>query len=63
MKKLLAVVLALGALAVLPECGRKKCCKKECAPQECPTVVAQNDQRVSGPLSEKEVGWDKEDFA
>ncbi|OQA36147.1 MAG: hypothetical protein BWY54_00241 [Candidatus Dependentiae bacterium ADurb.Bin331] len=58
MKKLFVIALALTALTLLPECGRKKCCK-----QECSTVVAQNEKRVSGPLAEKEAGWSKEDYA
>ncbi|MBI2774762.1 hypothetical protein HYX58_02035 [Candidatus Dependentiae bacterium] len=59
MKRLFVIALALSTIAILPECGRKKCCTKECPSN----VVAQNEQRTSGPLSEKEVGWDKEDFA
>ena len=59
MKKLFIIALALTAITLLPECGRRK----KCCTQECSTIVAQNEKRISGPLAEKEAGWDKEDYA
>lgn len=56
MKKLFTLSLVLLAVAALPNC--KRCCKKVCAE---PTVQ-QEEKRVSGPLADKEVNWDKEDF-
>ncbi len=59
MKKLSLLALSVGALALLPNC--KKSCKKEVIVEE-QTCSKKEHKRVSGPLSEKEVGWEKNDF-
>lgn len=54
MKKLLLVLCACSLVA-LPACRKKK----------TETVVVhetrKKEKRVSGPLSDKEIGWDQED--
>lgn len=60
MKKFTILALACVAMS-LPAC----CCKKKsCCPeptQQCEEGVV--EKRVSGPLSEKNVQWDKEDYS
>jgi uncharacterized protein YcfL len=54
-----ALLLTVALITVaLPACRKKQTCCP-CPEQE---VVVQKEKRVSGPLSERSVQWDKEDY-
>lgn len=60
MKNMLSLVLVLGlGIVLLPGCGsaKKGCCASKCSSKEVTC-----EKRVSGPLSDKEVGWTAEDL-
>ena len=58
MKHILTLIMSIIFLATLPACW--------CKNKTCQTKPQKNQQeeekRISGPLSEKEVGWDEGDL-
>lgn len=67
MKKILTLSLGLVLVAALPGCGGKKpvIIEEETMQEEKPKAVVRTAQnmRVSGPMAEKEIGWDQDDLA
>lgn len=64
MKKTIALCISLVALSGLAACGRGKTCKQApcpCPQKECPEETRTVYKRVSGPMSDKEVGWTEND--
>jgi hypothetical protein len=56
MKKMIPLTLSLLVIAGLPACGGKQ------KPQPVHVEKKQETKRISGPLAEKEVGWEQEDY-
>jgi len=68
MKNILTLSLGLVLVAALPGCGGKKPVviqEEETMQEEKPKAVVRTAQnmRVSGPMAEKEIGWDQDDLA
>ena len=68
MKKILTLSFGLLLVAGLPGCGGKKPVvihEEAQEAEEKPKAVVRTakNARVSGPMAEKEIGWDEADFA
>ena len=64
MKKLMALSFSILALSGLAACGGR-CCKKQtpcCTKEECTEQTVEQPKRISGPVADKEIGWEKEDY-
>ncbi len=63
MKKLLSLSLGLFAILNLAGCCcfKKPTCTQKQQEKNCNSP--EESKRISGPLSEKEVGWEEEDYS
>jgi hypothetical protein len=66
MKKVLTLSLSLLTLVCLSGCSKKPVVIQEDVQpaQEKPKAIrTAKNNRISGPMAEKEIGWDQEDLA